>query len=140
MQAGFRGASAEQDLRFGDKLKKQLKATKFPASFDQKVDMSKVQMDTMLPWITEQVTKYLGFEDEVVIGYIKGSLEKPKVDPKVMQLNLQGFLNDNTKAFMRELWRLMLSAQESDAHTPPGPSASHHPTRGRDLQMWMVHA
>jgi len=52
-------------------MKKLLKTTKFPEHFDTKVDMKKVNIDVMLPWITEQVSNYLGFEDEVVIGYIE---------------------------------------------------------------------
>ena len=49
------GASADQDNRFGDKMKKLLKSTKFPPHFDTKVAMSKVQMDVMMPWVTQQV-------------------------------------------------------------------------------------
>ena len=67
----FRGASAEQDSRFTDKAKKLLRTTKFPSNFDTKVDMKKVQLESLLPWITEQVTKLLGNDDEVVIGYIQ---------------------------------------------------------------------
>ena len=44
MATGFRGVSAEQDGRFGDKQKKLLKSTKFPDSFNTRVDMSKVQV------------------------------------------------------------------------------------------------
>jgi len=71
MSGSFRCVSADQDGRFGDKMKKLLKTTKFPEHFDTKVDMKKVNIDVMLPWITEQVSNYLGFEDEVVIGYIE---------------------------------------------------------------------
>lgn len=49
------GASADQDNRFGDKMKKLLKTTKFPPFFDTKVDMAKVQMDVIMPWVTQQV-------------------------------------------------------------------------------------
>ena len=52
-------------------MKKLLKSTKFPEHFEIKVDMKKVNIDVMIPWITEQVSTYLGFEDEVVIGYIE---------------------------------------------------------------------
>ena len=57
------------------------------------------------------MTQYLGFEDEVVIGYIEGQLTGGKVDPKLMQLNLQGFLEKHTTSFMKELWTLLISAQ-----------------------------
>ena len=52
-------------------VKKLLRTTKFPAEFDTKVNMKKVKLDVMMPWITQQVTQYLGFEDEVVIGYVE---------------------------------------------------------------------
>ena len=52
-------------------MKKLMKTTKFPEHFDTKVDMKKVNIDVMLPWITEQVSGYQRFEDEVVIGYIE---------------------------------------------------------------------
>ena len=114
----FRGASAEQDSRFSDKQKKLLKTTKFPANFDTKVDMKKVDMESLMPWVTEQVSKLLGFEDDVVVGYVKSSLEKPKVDPKEMQLSLAGFLNKHTPGFMKELWSLLVSAQDSPGGVP----------------------
>ena len=110
MSGSFRGVSAGQDLgRFGDKEKKLLKSTKFPEIFGEKVDMGKVQMEAMMPWITQEVTKYLGFDDEVVIGYIESQLQAPPVDPRKMQLALTGFLEKNTAAFMKDLWQLLLS-------------------------------
>ena len=42
--SGFRGVSAAQDSRFGDKEKKLLKSTKFPESFNTRCDLSKVQV------------------------------------------------------------------------------------------------
>mmetsp|Transcript_24389 Transcript_24389/g.81087 ORF Transcript_24389/g.81087 Transcript_24389/m.81087 type:complete len:237 (-) Transcript_24389:28-738(-) len=117
----FRGVSADQDGRFGDKMKKMIKSTKFPAHFETKVDMKKVNLDVMLPWITEQVSEYLGFEDEVVIGYVESQLRETdgaRVDPKKMQLSLTGFLEANTPPFMRELWALLVSAQENEHGIP----------------------
>lgn len=42
---------------------------------DLQVDMTKVNMDVMRPWITRKVTELLGFEDEVLINFIHGLLE-----------------------------------------------------------------
>ena len=75
-------------------------------------------MEAMLPWIQKEVTKFLGFEDEVVIGYIESQLGVTPLDPKVMQLTLTGFLEANTPAFMRELWDLLLSAQANPHGIP----------------------
>lgn len=34
-------------------------------------------------------------------------------DPRLIQINLTGFLERNTGAFMAELWKLLISAQEN---------------------------
>ena len=63
----------------------------------------------------------LGFEDEVVIGYVESQLQQPgggKVDPKQMQLYLTGFLEHNTPTFMKDLWALLISAQENELGVP----------------------
>jgi len=59
----------DQDKRFSDKEAKLLRTTKFPAEFSQKVDMRKVNLAVMRPWMVKEVTKLIGFEDEVVVEY-----------------------------------------------------------------------
>lgn len=48
---------------------------KFPPEFDRKVDMRKVNLQVMRPWITKKVVELVGFEDEVVVEYAMGLLE-----------------------------------------------------------------
>lgn len=48
---------------------------KFPPEFDRKVDMRKVELSVMRPWITKKVVELVGFEDEVVVEYVMGLLE-----------------------------------------------------------------
>ena len=43
------------------------------------VDMSKVNLDTIKPWITQRVTDLLGIEDDVVVEFIFNLLEKNRV-------------------------------------------------------------
>ncbi len=43
------------------------------------VDMSKVSLDTIKPWITQRVTELLGFEDDVVIEFVFNLLENNQV-------------------------------------------------------------
>ena len=43
--------------------------------FNLQVDMTKVNMDVMRPWIATRVTQLLGFEDEVLINFIYELLE-----------------------------------------------------------------
>lgn len=40
------------------------------------VDMTKVNLEVIKPWITQRVTEILGFEDDVVIEFIFNQLEE----------------------------------------------------------------
>ncbi|KAG2206153.1 hypothetical protein INT47_003802 [Mucor saturninus] len=114
----FKGTSADQDSRFSNKEKKLLKSMSFPPEYDQKVDMKKVNLDVIKPWISNRITELLGLEDEIVIDYTCSLLEEKNQDPKRMQINLTGFLESNTKKFVTELWNLLLSAQNSVGGIP----------------------
>jgi len=114
----FRGTTHDQDNRFADKGKKLKAQMKFPDEFDTSVDMSKVRIEVVKPWITKRVTELLGFEDEVVINLIFNMLEKNPIDPKELQINLTGFLERNTKSFVLELWKMLISASRSATGIP----------------------
>ncbi|OCB90554.1 hypothetical protein A7U60_g2232 [Sanghuangporus baumii] len=117
----FKGTSAEQDSRFSDKEMKLLRTLKFPPEFSEKVDMRKVNLQVMRPWIANKVTELVGFEDEVVVEYAMGLLEdpsQPTPDPRKMQINLTGFLTAKTPEFMIALWKLLLEAQASPGGIP----------------------
>lgn len=117
---GYRGVSADQDGRYRNKehllLKKLASSGQFPSNFEEKVNMKKVNLEVIKPWIFDKVNESLGFEDDVVVEYIVGMLEDSEniqPDPKKMQLSLTGFLEKSTPKFMSELWSLLLSAQNS---------------------------
>ncbi|XP_042384204.1 serine/arginine repetitive matrix protein 1-like isoform X2 [Zingiber officinale] len=114
----FRGTSAEQDTRFSNKQAKLLKSQKFPLELEHPVDMTKVKMDVIKPWIATRVTELLGFEDEVLINFVYGLLDGKGVDGKQIQIQLTGFLEKNTGKFMKELWGLLLSAQDNASGVP----------------------
>ncbi|XP_066395662.1 uncharacterized protein [Miscanthus floridulus] len=114
----FRGTSADQDTRFSNKQAKLLKTQKFAPELDHLVDTSKVKMDVMKPWIAKRVTELLGFEDEVLINFIYGLLEEKEADGKKIQIQLTGFMEKNTVKFMKELWSLLLSAQQNASGVP----------------------
>ena len=80
--------------------------------------MKKVNLDVIKPWISNRITELLGLEDEVLIDYTCTLLEEKDQDPKRMQINLTGFLENNTKLFITELWNLLLSAQDSVGGIP----------------------
>jgi len=76
----FRGTSTEQDNRFSDKEKKLLKQIKFADNLTKKVDMTKVKLDTIKPWITNRITELLGgLEDDVVVEYVFNQLDADKL-------------------------------------------------------------
>jgi len=82
--------------------------------------MKKVKFDVIKPWISQKITELLGFEDEVLIGYIYSLLEeKQEPDPKHLQINITGFLAKDASQFVLELWKLLLSAQNNIGGIPP---------------------
>ncbi|CDS00864.1 hypothetical protein [Sporisorium scitamineum] len=112
--SSYKGISAAQDSRFSNKESALLRKLKFPPHFDTKVDMTKVEISVIKPWIARRVTELLGFEDDVVLEYAAGMLEEQRFpDVKKMQIQLTGFLEDKTADFMGELWELLISAQDS---------------------------
>lgn len=67
-----------QDSRFSDKEKKLMKQMKFSDVLSKKVDMSKVKLDILRPWISEKITQLLKLEDDVVEAYVVNQLEAEK--------------------------------------------------------------
>ena len=70
MGDGFRGVSADQDGRFKLAEKKLMSKMKFPPEFSQKIDMSKVQLEILRPWVAKKVTAYLGMEDDIIVDMV----------------------------------------------------------------------
>ncbi|KAF2030034.1 PWI domain-containing protein, partial [Setomelanomma holmii] len=98
---------------------KRLRATKFPPEFDKQVDIKRVNIDLMKKWIANKITDILGDEDDIVVETCYNLIEQnqfPKI--KEIQIQLTGFLNKETAAFCKDLWDLMLSAQESAVGVP----------------------
>mmetsp|Transcript_77851 Transcript_77851/g.241287 ORF Transcript_77851/g.241287 Transcript_77851/m.241287 type:complete len:197 (-) Transcript_77851:52-642(-) len=124
MAGFFRGTSTDQVkcVNAEQKLIKELdKKARFPAHFSQKVNMSKVSMDVMKPWIAQRITELMGFEDDIVVDYCTTQLsEVPEkgLDPKMLQVNMTGFMERKAAPFCSELWKHLLSAQESPVGVP----------------------
>ncbi|CAJ1933164.1 unnamed protein product [Sphenostylis stenocarpa] len=112
------GTSADQDTRFSNKQAKLMKSQKFPPELEHLVDMTKVNMEVIKPWITRRVTELLGFEDEVLINFIHSLLDAKEVNGKEVQIQITGFMEKNTGKFMKELWTLLLSAQKNASGVP----------------------
>lgn len=72
----FQGTNLNQDTRFSDKEKKLLKQMKFSETLSKKVDMSKVKLDILRPWISSKITQLLKLEDDVIEEYVVNQLEE----------------------------------------------------------------
>ena len=112
---------------------KLLRSTKFPSSFSQQIDTSKINTAVITLWIEKEIENILGFEDEIVASMavnlffpkvktdddINAPVTYGKVDPRCAQLDLVGFLGDEQAAkFATELWEMMLDAQSQPRGIP----------------------
>ncbi|GLI77194.1 hypothetical protein PoHVEF18_005480 [Penicillium ochrochloron] len=98
---------------------KLLKKTKFPPEFNQKVDMTKLNIEVMKKWINKRISEILGNEDDVVIELCSNLLEGSRYpDIKALQIQLTGFLDKDTPKFCKELWSLCLSGQANPQGVP----------------------
>ena len=132
----FKGTSVEQDSRFGDKQKQLLSKMHFPPEYDTKVDLARVRIEVLKPWMASRLKEMLGFEDEVVVDLAYNSLEThakaavaaqakggkggiaTQLDPRELQITLTGFLEKQAKPFVLELWKLLISAAANPAGIP----------------------
>lgn len=108
----MQGTNQQQDTRFSDKEKKLLKQMKFGDCLNKKVcdgcspltitsqsvcrysintfcvpymfqvDMSKVRLDVLRPWISKKITEFLHIEDDVVVEFVYNQLEEKNVSEK----------------------------------------------------------
>lgn len=56
----FKGTSVGQDSRFGDKERKLIEQTQFPEEYSRQVDLKKVKIAVIEPWITQRITELMG--------------------------------------------------------------------------------
>ena len=110
---------------------KLLRTTKFPSCFARTVDLNKVNVPVITQWIESEVTKLLGFEDEIVASTAvnlffpqllsddsSSEVKYGTVDPRNVQINLAGFLGDDTPNFVETVWVMLLDAQEQPNRIP----------------------
>ena len=85
----------------------------------KKIEMKKVKIEVIKPWINERVVQIFGKEVDAIVEFIFNQLEAKDPDPRKMQISLTGFLNDkNARIFMGELWDLLDSAQKTTSGIP----------------------
>ncbi|KAJ2358854.1 hypothetical protein GGF43_000526 [Coemansia sp. RSA 2618] len=115
----FRGTNVDQDQRFGDATKKMIEQSTFSSLLKKPVDMKKVNLDAIKPWLSDKINGLLGIEDEVLFEYVVNLLEESdNPDPRAIQVNLTGFLEDKSQEFMQSLWAVLLEAQHGEGGIP----------------------
>ncbi|VDN14592.1 unnamed protein product [Dibothriocephalus latus] len=97
------------------------------------VDMTKVNVESLRPWIVKRITELLTYEDDILCDYVFNQLSEQVVnlgnhfvrinichpDPKEIQINMTGFLlSKNARIFISELWDLLLSAMSTPGGVP----------------------
>ncbi|KAK4565311.1 hypothetical protein LTR86_003928 [Recurvomyces mirabilis] len=99
--------------------KRLLRTTKFPPEFNTKVDMGKVNIPVIKKWVSDEIERILGSDDDVVTDTIFNLVEGPKYpNIKELQISLNGFLDKEAPKFCEDLWKLCISAQDNPAGIP----------------------
>ncbi|KAF2739309.1 PWI domain-containing protein [Polyplosphaeria fusca] len=95
------------------------KASKYPPEFGQKVDRDKVNIDLMKKWIAGKIEAIMEKDDDIVIDMCYNMLDVKEPDIAGIYDMLEGFLGRAAcTKFCKELWNLMLSAQNSPIGVP----------------------
>lgn len=110
----FRGTSSDQDNRFANKQKKLLKELNFSPILATKLNMSKINIESLKPWIETKIKDVLEKDDELLSESIYEHLAEKEPDGRNLLVLITGFVED-TKAskFMENLWAKLIDLQES---------------------------
>lgn len=120
MAGAYRGTTYEQDPHYRNKEKKLVEEIKWPSEFNQTIDVKKIQLEAIRPWVDEKVQEVLEIEDEILANLIMYSLEEPDVCPKKLAVTLTPMLEGQAIPFVLSLWRLLLTAQADPTGVPHG--------------------
>lgn len=127
-----KGLGHDQHTKYDKKVQSEVKRINFPSILSQKVNFSKINLEVLKPWLNQtnvraadKVTEILGFEDEICLEFLFSLFEDEvcvlltQPDPKQIFIKMSGFLAESTFKFMKQLWELLLSAQDSPYGIPP---------------------
>ncbi|KAF2217912.1 hypothetical protein CERZMDRAFT_31338 [Cercospora zeae-maydis SCOH1-5] len=96
-----------------------MRNTSFPPEFSKKVDMTKVNLPVIKKWVSDEITRILNSDDDVVTEMIFTLLEAGKFpNIKQIQTDISGFLDKDAPPFCLQLWKLLLSAQADPKGIP----------------------
>ena len=116
-RAGYATGTATTSTNAGKRGKRKL-----PELLYERVDVGKIELESVKPWIGTRITELLGVEDDVLIGMIGVLLEETRVHKSCEDIyaQLASFLEADAETFCVELWELLTSAQANAAKGLPG--------------------
>lgn len=116
----FRGTSADQDNRFADKQKKLLKELNFSPILNTKLNMSKIELDGLKPWIEQKIKDILEMDDDILSDSIFEFLKDKEPDGKGLLVLITGFVDESKSAkFVEELWTKLIEVQDNSNGVSP---------------------
>lgn len=111
----FRGTSADQDFRFANKHKKILKELKFSPILNTKINTSKIDIDSLKPWIEERIKVVLEKDDDILSESIFEHLADKEPDGRDILVLITGFVDEEKASkFMEELWTRLIDMKDND--------------------------
>lgn len=110
----FRGTSSDQDNRFADKQKKLLKELNYSPILNTKLNMSKIDVNSLRPWIETKIKEVLEKDDELLSESIYEHLAEKEPDGKNILVIITSFVDENKASkFMEELWTKLIDLQDN---------------------------
>lgn len=110
----FRGTSSDQDNRFADKQKKLLKELNYAPILNTKLNMSKIDVNSLKPWIETKIKEILEKDDELLSDSIYEHLAEKEPDGKNILVIITSFVDENKASrFMEELWTRLIDLQDN---------------------------
>ena len=80
---------------------------RFADGLERKIDMTKMNVNSLKPWIVQILTALLGIKEDVV-KFVYNELDERYSDDTGMQINMTVFPNGkNARTFLSELWGLL---------------------------------
>lgn len=143
----FRGTPISEES-LNKRKEKDLKDLKFDKSFKKKVDLNQINRPIIIKWISKRLDELIP-DDDIIISFLLNLIfgdnfeqfmddnedndtdndinNKNKIyeitnnfpDIKEIHSQMISFLGDETLIFTKELWELMLSAQDDKDGIPP---------------------
>ena len=113
--AFYKGTNVNQDGRFMNADKKLIEKMKTPPEYKIQIHKNKINLTIIKSWINKKLNDILGFEDDTLTNFIINLIDDfdDIIDPKKIQYSITGFLDDKTYSFMEELWKILISAQNT---------------------------